>query len=113
MGLGAGDLDRWVTVLRQDAVPDGYGGAAGEFMELGDPIPAMRRDVKDGERIAAGRLAGELVVRFTVRASTFALGIRRSDRLLCDGIEFAIVAIKEVPGARRAFLEITASAAVD
>ena len=111
MGVTAGDLRRRVQVLRWNAsAPDGFGGEVGEYEELGTPIPAHRADVSDGERWHAGRLEGELVSRFTVRASTFTRGIRRTDRLLHEGVEYEIDGIKQV-GDGRAFLEITAWAA--
>jgi len=113
MDMSAGKLDRRVQVLRRvNLSPDTFGGFNGDWEELGDPLPAARADVSDSERWRAGRLEGELLTRFTVRASTFARGIRRSDRLFCDGVEFEIDGIKETAG-RRAFLEITAIAVVD
>ena len=106
--IGAGDLDRRVIVLRHQGTPDGYGGVSGDWIEHGEPVPAARRDVSDGERMQAGRLTGELLTRFTVRSSSFTRSITRADRLECDGIEWEIVGIKEL--GRRQWLEITAEA---
>lgn len=107
MVLNAGSLDRRIQIRRATTSPDGLGGLEYEWSDHGSPIFARRRDVSDAERMSAGAWDNKLVTRFIIRATAFGLGIRRTDRLVHDGITYEITGIKEVPGTR-AFLEITA-----
>lgn len=107
MGLTSENLNRRVQVQRATETPDGFGGVDLTWNDHGAAIFAQRRDVSDAERNRAAKWDNELVTRFTVRATIFARSIRRTDRLVHDGLTFEIDGIKEVPGTR-AFLEITA-----
>ena len=107
MVLNAGSLNRRIQVQRATENPDGHGGFDYAWQDHGAPIFARRRDVSDAERFSAGRWDNELVTRFTVRSTAFSRDIRRTDRLVHEGITFQIDGIKEVPDSR-AFLEITA-----
>ncbi|MEM8823163.1 MAG: head-tail adaptor protein [Pseudomonadota bacterium] len=107
MVLNAGSLDRRIQIQRATTTPDDYGGRDYEWNDHGPAIFAQRRDVSDAERISAGRWDNLLVTRFIIRATAFGRDIRRTDRLVHEGIVFEIDGIKEVPGSR-AFLEITA-----
>ena len=109
MVLNAGRLNRRIQLQRMAKTPDGGGGYSIEWQNLGDPIHASRQDVSDAERVLGGVWTGRLVTRFVIRASDFARGIKRSDRLVHEGIAFEIDGIKEVPPGR-AFFEITAQA---
>lgn len=106
--MNAGQLDRRIQVQRATQTPDGYGGFTSEWADHGAPQPARRRDVSDAERMNAGAWDNKLVTRFVIRASAFGRGIRRYDRIVHEGVTFEIDGIKEVPGQRRGFLEITA-----
>jgi head-tail adaptor len=110
MVLNAGHLTRRIQIQRATETPDAFGGAVQTWDDLGNPIFARRRDVSDAERISAGRYDNLLVARFTVRATPYGRGIRRSDRLVHDGLIWQIDAIKEALDSR-AFIEITAQTA--
>lgn len=111
MVMNAGNLDRRIQVRRDfnagNHSAHQLSGGDPDWQDHGTPISAARRDVSDAERLSAGIYHNKLVTRFTVRASTFTRGIRRSDQLVHDGLTFSIDGIKELPGSR-AFLEITA-----
>lgn len=107
MVLNAGSLNRRIQVQRATETPDAFGGSELTWNDHGAPIFARRRDVSDAERFSAAKWDNELVTRFTIRATAFSRDIRRTDRLIHEGITFQIDGIKEVPDSR-AFLEITA-----
>ncbi|MFP3382476.1 phage head closure protein [Tritonibacter sp. SIMBA_163] len=107
MVLNAGSLNRRIQIQRKIRTPDGSGGFINEWNNHGPTIFARRRDVSDIERLSAGAWNNKLVTRFVIRATAFGKGIRRTDRLVHDGVTFEISGIKEVPDTR-AFLEITA-----
>lgn len=107
--IGAGSLDRRVTVTQIGATNTGTGWTE-TTATLGN-FWASRRDVSDGEKAAAGTIIGTLVSRFVVRSSTLTRQIKPKDRLTEGGLAFEIVGIKEV--GRREFLEITAEARRD
>lgn len=112
--ISASDLDRRITVERNS------GEAVDEYNEpiivwaLLSHLWAKRVDVKDGEALAAGQVAGSVKTRFTIRNSTLAAGILTSDRIQHAGKIWQISGIKEAPnGPRDAFIEITASSELD
>ncbi|MCE8548306.1 phage head closure protein [Ruegeria pomeroyi] len=107
MVLNSGSLNRRIQILRQSTTPDGYGGSEVTWDNLGGPLYAARRDVSDSERLRAGAWDNKLVTRFTIRASAFSRGIRRTDKIVHEGTTYEISGIKEVQ-ANRAFLELTA-----
>lgn len=111
MVLTAVKLDRRVQFLRSELIDDGYGNTHGEFVALGSPIYAGRRDVTDAEKFASGRTEATLDTRFTVRSSPFTRSIKPWDRLTCEGLEFDIIGTKQTEG-RQAFLEISCKALV-
>lgn len=108
MGMNAGQLDRRIQVQRfTETGTSALNSPLEDWADLGAPIAAQRRDLSDAERESAGKWDNALVTRFVVRASPFTRAIRRTDRLVHDGLTFEITGIKEVPPGR-AFLEITA-----
>ncbi|WP_306111566.1 MULTISPECIES: head-tail adaptor protein [unclassified Roseovarius] len=107
MVLNAGSLNRRIQIRRATTTPDGFGGSEYEWNDYGPAIFARRRDVSDAERMSAGAWDNKMVTRFVIRATTFGRGIKRTDRLVHEGITFEIDGIKEVPDSR-GFLEITA-----
>ncbi|WP_299677460.1 head-tail adaptor protein [uncultured Roseobacter sp.] len=107
MVLNAGSLTRRIQIQRALMTDTASGVVEYAWTDLGQPIFARRRDISDSERLSAGRWENKLVSRFVIRATAFGRSIRRTDRLVHEGIIFEIDGIKEVPDSR-AFLEITA-----
>lgn len=106
--MNASQLDRRIQIRRyHETGKNPYGESIGDWADLGGPIPARRRDVSDSERMSAGAWDNLLVTRFVVRLTAFSRDIRRSDKVLHEGITYAISGIKEFPEGR-GFLEITA-----
>ncbi|WP_101341519.1 head-tail adaptor protein [Cereibacter azotoformans] len=107
MGMSSPRLNRKIQIQRPGYVSDGSGGMTPTWENVGPALSAQRTDVKDAERIVAAGWQSKLVTRFVVRSSEFARSIRRSDRLVHEGVAFEISGIKEVPPGS-AFIEITA-----
>ena len=107
MGMNGSQLDRRVQFLRAGWVDNGMGGGSGPHEPYGDGLAAWRRDISDSEKVLAGRLQSEVVTRFRVRSTSFTRGIKASDRLICEGLTFEIIGIKQTED-RGTFLEITA-----
>ena len=74
-------------------------------------IWASRKDVSDGEKMAAGGVMATLAARFVVRSSELTRGLTPKDALIEGGKTFQIMGIKELD--RRGFLEISAEARAD
>ncbi len=106
-----GDMDRRIQFQRA-VLRDSPLGRAEDFAPHGTPVWGSRRDVTDVERARAAEVQASVTTRFVVRWSAFAADLTPKDRLTCDGREYDITGIREV-GARRTFLEITASARAD
>lgn len=107
--IGAGDLDRRITLISV-AVTNGGTGWAETSTSLGK-VWASRRDVSDAEKAAGGTVQGTLVSRFVVRSSGTTRGLKPKDRLMEGALTFEIIGIKEL--GRRDFIEITAEARLD
>lgn len=105
--MAAGNLDRLVQFHRYSETDDGYGPDE-KWAEHGSPIWASKKDVSDGERMAAGWIEATVVSRFLVRWSAFTAALTPKDRLVCGGLAYEIIGIKEGDGRRR-WLEITAT----
>jgi SPP1 family predicted phage head-tail adaptor len=106
--LNAAELNRRIQVRRFEVTgQDGLGGTLGDWTDRGGPLFARRRDLSDEERMKAWGIENLLTTRFVIRNTQFARDIKRSDRLVHEGVEFEIVGIKEFIGTR-GFLEITA-----
>lgn len=108
--VGAGQLDRRIQ-FRRNTPGEGSLGVTENWAAHGAPVPAMRKDISDGERWRAGEVGATITTRFTVRSSSFTRDVTPKDRLVCEGREYEISGIKEI--GRRDFLEITASARAD
>jgi len=107
--MRSGKLDRQIQFQRAPLVDDGFTTQLGPFADHGELIWASKTDVSDGERWSAGQVDTSLSTRFVVGWSAFIASIRTTDKLVCDGVTYAIVGIKEGEGRRR-WLEITAAA---
>lgn len=111
MGIESGQRDRRVQFLRASVTDDGFQERVGAFAHLGPFVWGARKDVSDVEKMNAGQEQATLMSRFKIRSTGFTRQITPADRLICDGITFGIVGIKECDG--RAGLEITAMARAD
>ena len=102
-------LDRQIT-LRRKAVSNTVLGLTEAWADLGVTW-SSRKDVSDGEKIAAGGVMATLAARFVVPSSTLTRGLTAKDALIEGGKTFQVMGIKEL--GRRDFLEITAEARAD
>lgn len=107
--IGAGDLDRRITIQRASVVKNGFGESVETWSDLVS-VWAQFRAVSDGEKWRAGLVESREIARFIVRWSTTLAGVTSKDRLTFDGRSWGITGIKEV-GDRRRWLEITAEIA--
>jgi len=107
MATQAGMLDRKITIQRFTET----------FNELNEPVQtwadfitvrAMRRDVSDSERFAAGQIGSSLLCRFTIRSSADSRTVTPKDRIVHEGSTWSIHGVKEANEGRRRFIEITA-----
>jgi SPP1 family predicted phage head-tail adaptor len=102
-------LDRRITLRRMVQTNTGL-GATEAWSDLAT-IWASRKDVSDGEKMAAGGVMATVAARFVVRSSDLTRGLTPKDALIEGGKTFHIAGIKELD--RRGFLEITAEARAD
>ena len=107
MALNAARLNRSIQIQRAVQTSGPGGVVTTVWQNVGPVLSAQRTDIKDSERIVAARWQNKLVSRFVIRATSFARSIRRTDRLLHDGLAFEISGIKEAPHGQ-AFMEVTA-----
>lgn len=108
-GFDAGAMDRRLTFERYSETNTSLGPTQG-WGGIGT-VWGSRRDVSDGEKMAAGGVMATIVARFVVRSSALTRGLTAKDRLTEGGRVFMIAGIKELD--RRGFLEITAEARAD
>lgn len=109
MFIGAGSLDRRITLRRKTVTNTGL-GMIEAWADLGK-VWASRKDISDGEKAAAGTMQSTVAARFVVRSSEMTRGLTPKDKLIEGGRTFEITGIKEL--GRRDFLEITAEARLD
>jgi head-tail adaptor len=107
--MNYGRLDRRITVTQTGATNTGTGWT--ETTTTLGTMWASRKDVSDGEKVAAGTVMGTVAARFVVRSSTVTRQIKPKDRLTEGGLVFEVIGIKEM--GRRDYLEITAEARRD
>ena len=108
MAVTVGRLDRLAQFRRAELFDDGY-QTRERWVDHGTPVHAARRDISDAEKFAAGTVLATVTARFTVRHNAFTADLTPRDRLVCDGGEWGISGIKELPDPRRTWLEITAT----
>ena len=104
-----GQLDRLAQFTRSELIDDGLSTRPGPYLPFGPAVHASRRDISDAEKFAAGTVLATVTARFTVRHNAFTADLTPRDRLVCDGGEWGISGIKELPEPRRTWLEITAT----
>lgn len=111
--IGAGDLDRVITIERNAPGSDNAFGEAAENWSSFITYRAKREDVRDSEKFSAGQAMGSLMSRFTIRSSSDSRSISTRDRISHEGRVWQIHGVKEAKGRRRGFIEITASTEID
>lgn len=107
MTITAGQLDRKVTIQRFTSVPNEFNEPVETWADF-FTCRAMRRDVSDGEKFAAGQVGSSLRSRFTVRSSSETRTVTPTDRLVHEGDTWSIHGVKEANEGRHKFIEITA-----
>jgi head-tail adaptor len=108
MGIAA-KLDSLVQFQRASLVDDGFSSVE-VWAPYGTEHPALRQDVKDGEKWMAGQVQAQISTRFHIRDSEFTRTITARDRIICEGQTFEIVGVKQVFPGRRQLIEISAVA---
>jgi len=99
-----------VTLRRCETVTNDFGEAIPQWRDLAI-VWAGKQDIRDSERIAAMEVGSTVTGRFQIRWSRRWLDLTPRDRLVFEGREFDITAIKEI--GRREGIEITAAARTD
>lgn len=103
--IGAGELDRRITILRPGAAThNGWELVPGAMTPVAT-VWARRRDISDGERTRGNIDSALVVARFVIR---WRADIDHACAIDHDGLHFQVVAVKEL--GRREWLELTASA---
>lgn len=100
-------FDRRIQFMRAPIIDDGLQKRRGDYTEHGNPVWASKQIVSDAERFAAASVTEQAELRFQVHWSQFVADIKRTDRLTCDGIPYAITGLKEIGNRNR--IEITAA----
>jgi len=111
MGMSASNLDRRIQFRRRALVDDGF-SMVEQWIDHDTPIAASRRDVADAEKFVGGMFEATIDTRFIVRASSFTRNLSPLDRLICEGLDYDIIGIKQV-GPRHAWLELSCRARAD
>lgn len=105
--MNAGKLDRRITLQRFTATQDEGSGEEVETWATLATVWASKRDVSDGERVAAAEVQAEVTTRFQIRWSSEVADLSAKDRLVCEGVTYAITGTKELN--RHEGIEITAA----
>lgn len=109
---GAGYLDRRIVIERATVTYNSFN----EQVETWAPyttVWASRKDVSDGEKMAAGQVGATLSSRFVIRSNATTEAIKSTDRINYDGSLWSIFGTKETAEGRNRFLEITAAKDAD
>jgi len=107
-GIDTGSLDRRVAILRGKVEDDGLSKIIGDPEEIARRW-AKKTDISDGERVAAAAQGESVTSRFLMRWDKLTTTIGGDDRLLCEGVTYQVVGMKEAIG-RGVGIEITAKA---
>ena len=100
-------LDRKITLQRATTTTNEYGEEVQTWGTLAT-VWASKKDVSDGERIAAAAASAEIGTRFQIRWDSSWSDLSPLDRVVYDGRTYNISAVKEI--GRREGLEISAAA---
>lgn len=101
-------LDRRITIQRKTVVQNGLGEDVETWTDMAT-VSASKRDVSDGERVAAAEVSATITTRFQIRWSRNVQDINPGGhRVLFGERLYDISAVKEI--GRREGIEITAAA---
>lgn len=104
---GAGALDRRIIIQRATTTTNAFNEAVPAWSDLCE-VWAARRDISDGEKLAAGGIGAALAARFLVRSSNETRTVTALDRIVHDGATWQIDGVKEADLGRRRYIEISA-----
>lgn len=107
--MQAGRRDRRVTLQRATTVQSALGTEIPSWATLAT-LWASREAISGVERYRAEQVGATVTARFQVRWNAITSGLRRADRLICEGVTYEITGLKEI--GRRVGVEITAAAAL-
>lgn len=107
MTYRVGELDQRVTIQRLSTVSDGQGGSTESWADV-VTVWAHARPRSGREVVQFDRVNGEHAYMFVIR---YRSGIRESDRLVWQGVNYNIRAINDQSG-RKLYLEIDAERGV-
>jgi SPP1 family predicted phage head-tail adaptor len=110
LALKAGLLDRRITIRRMTLTTNEFNEPVEGFSDLAD-VWASKNDIPDGERWRSQQVQATVTTRFQVRWNEITETITPRDQLVCDGVRYEIVSIKEL--GRKQGIEITAAARTD
>lgn len=108
MTRGAGSLDRRITIQRATMTTNDFNEAVPAWADLCE-VWAARRDVSDGEKLAAGGIGAALATRFVVRSSNDTRTVTAMDRIVHEGATWQVTGVKEADLGRRRYIEISAT----
>lgn len=110
--MGSGARSWLVQFQRLTAGADDGLETVETWADFGEPVWAAKRDASDSERYAAGQLNAVRLSRFRILRTEAPGGLNPRDRLVCDGLAYAISGVKDAVD-RVEELEITAAAGAD
>lgn len=109
--IGAGHLDRRVTLEKPTATPDGMGGTEAGWETVAE-VGAGFRYLRGTEAVMAGRLQGRLTAVVTIKRSPTTAAVT-TDWRLSEGTPATIWNVRSViPSDDRDFLELTCESGV-
>lgn len=108
--MQAGNLDRRIVLQRFTSTRDDYNEEVRTWTTLATRS-ASYEPLSDGERLRASEVGATASARFVIRHSTAVADLDPKDRLVFDGVTYAILHVKEL--GRREGIEITAVARAD
>ncbi|WP_068115240.1 phage head closure protein [Tropicimonas marinistellae] len=107
--IGAGDLDRRITIREVTSYTTDAAGDEIPVWEALATVWAAFRAVSDGEKLRAGIVEYREMARFTIRYASDVSGINGENSLIFDGNAWSITGVKEI--VRHQWLEISAERA--
>lgn len=109
--MRASNLDRSIIIQRATDARDSFNNPVAVSWNDLIRVRASKKDISDGERIAAQEVGADITMRFQVRWSRTIATVTPKDRILFEGKTYGILGVKEL--GRRVGREITATARID